>query len=256
MPSWAARRPRPGVVAGEQEGTGSGHGGDPSDRVGGAVACRSVSPSTPSPWPVDPHDDRGVAGFFEFVDDRPAASWSSRRVGLPTSTRVSPTRAVTPRPGMEGTLRAATQSQPGVVRRVDDRTGQRVFGRILRGGGQRQHLARRRWRSGAAGGSACSRGRAFGEGAGLVEGDKGDGAELFEHDGGFHQHAVAPGSWRSPTAAAASWQHQRARRGDDHERHRPQQCRLQISAPTAAEPRTGRPWQSPWPASSAVRPSR
>jgi hypothetical protein len=56
------------------------------------------------------------------------------------------------------------------------------------------------------------------------------GAKLFHHDRGLDQDAVAAGIGDRREQRRHGGQHDRARGGDDHEGHRPQQGGLQIGA--------------------------
>ena len=72
--------------------------------------------------------------------------------------------------------------------------------------------------------------RALGQGAGLVEGDDRGAGQPFHDDGRLDQHAVAAGQGDRGQQRRHRGQHDRARRGHDHEGHRAQQGRLQLGA--------------------------
>ena len=91
------------------------------------------------------------------------------------------------------------------------------------------------------GGSAATRSRlAFGQGAGLVEGDHVDGVRDFERLGVLDQDAVARGDAGAGHDRGRRRQPERARAGDDQHRDRVEDRRLPVAA-----------WRSPQPSSVA-----
>ena len=131
--------------------------------------------------------------------------------------------------GQRGELGRRRRHEAGVAGRSDDRAAQWVLGRVLGGCRQFEDLAlvppaARQYPD------LRQPGGALGEGAGLVERDQAGRAGLLHDDGGLDQDAVAAGVGHRGQQRRHGRQDDRARRGHDHERHRPQQRRLEGAA--------------------------
>ena len=96
-----------------------------------------------------------------------------------------------------------------------DGSGDGVFGATLGGGGESEELI---GVAAVEGVDLGELGSAVGEGAGLVQGDGAEPAELFEVDAALDEHAVAAGSPHGGDVGDRDRDHQRTGRGGDEHR--------------------------------------
>ena len=210
---WLSPVIRIGVGAGDraQPCDGGGRGG--SDRVGEG--------EHPDGGAVDANQDGGRPGVFHGGDLVGNVGLEGTAVGGgPLDGHGAPADlGADPDTGCCSEAGGGDEGQAALLCGVDDGGGQRVLAVTFRGGGQREHLV-----AGQAGAAQWVHGGeewgAFGEGAGLVEGDDGGVAELFHDHGGLDQHAVPAGVGDRGQQRRHGGQHHRTRRRDDHEGHR------------------------------------
>ena len=114
----------------------------------------------------------------EIADATPRSSIS---FALPSATARPPTVPVTPLPVTDAKSVASCRAHAALLRRGDDRRGQRMFARPFEAGGQRQQIVPRRSR--AAGTTAIDARLALGQRAGLVDDQRIDLLQALERFG-------------------------------------------------------------------------
>ena len=234
----------------------------PSARTAAAASGRSRSASARTPAGVpSTRTSTAVCPAACTAATRAPESSLSLPVGVPSSDAGERDREAVSldgggdtAPGLGVELARGRDGQAAVSGAGDDGAGQRVFAGVAR-----PRRPSRQDVVGVESGQAMDGDEAWGavgEGAGLVERDDVDVAELLHHHGGLDQHAVPAGVGDRRQQRRHGGQHDRARRGDDHEGHRAQQRRLQgrpgRERDSEQRPASRRPRRP----SSAARPSR
>ncbi len=184
------------VVAGQEERSRAGDRGDPGDGPGGCGAQGVGESEDAGRDAVDQHDPRCRPGVFQpghyfgrWVFDGSNGEQVHRAPNLDETT--GHFRGHAPA-GRRVEVIDVSDIDAREARGGDDGARQRVFRRVLGGGGESQEVAL--GEVGSRQDDDLGEARdALSEGSGLVERDASDRAELLHHDGGFDQHAVASG---------------------------------------------------------------
>jgi len=221
-------------VAGEQRRSAAGQQREALDRGRGVWAQPVGQRDHAGRCPVDEHDHRGVAFALRLLDQPARAVRRLVRAEAGEQARRADLHLVCPDPGGDAPARRRGETGRGRHRQSPvaggghDRPPERMLTVLLGGGRPAQHPVVIR-RAGECPDSDDGR-RTLGEGPGLIEGDGVGAAEQLHDDGGLDQDAVPAGVGDRGQQRRHGRQHDRAGRGDDHERHRTQQRRPQRAA--------------------------